>query len=122
MAIEKEIENEYQAKFNYHKISEVRLFNIDGDIQLHIMTESYVSKEARMSGAKAVKTENIIQHADFAMTPFYALLKAKFPLFKDGIDLLEDNEVQETKPETEYVQQTPAGNLIDAWKESDREE
>lgn len=120
MAIKKDIENEYKAKFNYHKISEVRIFASEGDISLFITTESYVDKEARHSGAKAVKMENIITHADFAMSPFYALLKAKFPMFQNGIDDLdEDTEKTETRPETLFTQQTPAGDLIDRWNEED---
>lgn len=64
--------------------------------------------------------ENIITHADFAMSPFYALLKAKFPMFQNGIDDLdEDTEKTETRPETLFTQQTPAGDLIDRWNEED---
>lgn len=119
MGIKKEIENEYKAKFNYHKISEVRIFTVNGVSQLRITTESYVDKEARKAGAKAVKTENIIENADFALTPFYALLKAKFPMFQDGEDDFNDEwkTIEESRPQ--YTQQTPSGELLAQWEEAE---
>ncbi|MCQ2590791.1 MAG: hypothetical protein MJ179_10240 [Treponema sp.] len=121
MGIKKDIQNDYHVNFNYHRIAEVAIFKNDRDIQLHIITESYVSKEARLAGAKAVKVENVIQHADFALSPFYALLKAKFPMFQNGTDDLDDEieEAQETKPDTCYTQQSPQGDLIAHWSEND---
>ena len=121
MGIKKDIENEYRVNFNYHRIAEVAIFKNDRDIQLSIITESYVDKEARLTGAKAVRVENIIQHADFALAPFYALLKAKFPMFQNGLDDFDDDigEKTETKPDVCYTQQTTQGNLIANWTEND---
>ncbi len=121
MGIKKDIENEFRANFNYHKIAEVTIFKQGRDMQLRIITESYVDKAARLAGARAVKVENIIQHADFAMTPFYALLKAKFPMFANGIDDFDDDiePLQESQPAPFFTQQTASGDLIDHWNEND---
>ena len=121
MGIKKDIENDYKVKFNYHRIAAVEIFKDGRDIQLRIITESYVNKEARLAGAKAVKVENIINHADFAMAPFYALLKAKFPMFMNGLDDFDDDiePVQETKPDASFTQQSPQGELLARWTEND---
>lgn len=119
MGIKKEIENEYKAKFNYHKISEVRILTVNGVTQLRIMTESYVDKDARKAGAKAVKTENIIENAEFALNPFYALLKAKFPMFQDGEDDFSDDWKGAESGKPQYTQQTPSGDLIAQWEEAE---
>lgn len=121
MAIEKEIQNEYMAVFKYHRISDVEIFTVDGDIQLRIVTESYIDKEARKQGARAVKTENIIEHADFAMTPFYALLKAKFPMFYDGTDDFDDAWKEVPVNRAKFTQQTNDGKLLQQWQEGSEE-
>lgn len=115
MAIKKSIQNEYGADFVYHKISEVRIINNGGDIQVRMVVESYLDEESRRSGKAATRTENIIQHADFAMTPFYALLKAKFPQYQDAEDLMND---EETDRQTAVMtRQTESGKLLDQWVE-----
>lgn len=121
MAINKELENQYQVKFNYHKIHSVRILTDEDGIQLRIVTASYANKEARKNGAKAVLTENIIQNADFAMNPFYALLKAKFPSFSDGLDDFDD--AWKSAPgRVLYAQQTMEGQTIQQWTENKTED
>ena len=119
MAISKDIQTEYQTIFKYHRISDVNIFTVDNDIQIRIVTESYASKEARMNGARAVYTENIIEHADFAMAPFYALLKAKFPMFADGEDDFDDAWKEKIQQAAKFTQQTPQGDLLAQWEESE---
>lgn len=122
MAIVKSIENEYKAKFDYHKVSDIHILVTDNDIQLRIIVDSYVNKEARKQGARAVQTENIIQHADFAVKPFYELLKAKFGMFQDGEDDYDDawKTAEDTPPL--FTQQTPDGELIGQWTEEPENE
>lgn len=122
MAIVKSIENEYKAKFDYHKVSDIHILVTDNDIQLRIIVDSYVNKEARKQGARAVQTENIIQHADFAVKPFYELLKAKFGMFQAGVDDYDDawKTAEDTPPL--FTQQTPDGELIGQWTEEPENE
>lgn len=117
MAIEKNVENVYGAKFNYHRISEVKLLNQDGEIQLRIVVDSYVDQNARLNGKKPVRTENIILHADFALAPFYALLKAKFQDYSDSEDVFE--EIERLVQPAEMIQQTVDGRLISHVKEGE---
>lgn len=121
MAITKDIKNEYQATFKYHKISDVSILNVDGRTQLRITVKSYVDKEARKNEARAVITENIIENADFAMTPFYALLKAKFPVF-NGTDDFDDEWKNKDESHARFTQQSPDGSLIAQWEEVPEEE
>lgn len=121
MAIQKQIRNEYAAVFTYHRISDVEIFTVDGDVQLRIVTESYIDKEARKNGARAIKTENIIEHADFALTPFYALLKAKFPMFFEGTDDFDDDWKEKPVKKACFTQQTADGKLLQKWQEGLRE-
>lgn len=131
MAIDKQVENEYGAKFTYHKLREVRVINDDAiGVQLALTVQSWLDKQARIDGREPTVRQCIIMHADFAMTPFYALLKAKFPDFAEGIDDF-DNDFKAVKvPEAaklrksenaqvqaEYTEQTMQGKLISRWRE-----
>ena len=85
MAINKAVENEYGAEFTYHKLREVRLVNDEKiGIQLVMTVYSWINKQARIDGKEPTVRQCIIHGADFALTPFYTLLKAKFPEFTDG--------------------------------------
>ena len=127
MAIDKSVENEYGADFTYHKLRDVRITNDDkSGIQLTLTVHSWLNKQARIDGKMPTVRQCIIMNADFAMTPFYALLKAKFEEFSGGIDDF-NNEFKEAKlPQgaaehpavPEYTVQTPQGQLIKRWKES----
>ena len=87
MAIDKPVENEYGAQFDYHKLREVRVVNDDkGGVQVIMNVYSWINKQARIDGKQPTVRQCIIDNADFAMTPFYALLKAKFEDFSDGLD------------------------------------
>ena len=116
MALVKGIENIYGAKFSYHKLSDVRIAVTENGIQVRMIVDSYVDKQARMDGKQAVRTENIIENADFALTPFYMLLKAKFEDFAGSEDDFEDawktNELDEANKKIIYTQQTVQGKLI----------
>lgn len=134
MAIDKQVENEYGAKFTYHKLREVRVINDDATgVQVVLTVQSWLDKQARIDGREPTVRQCIIMHADFAMSPFYALLKAKFPDFAKGIDDF-DNEFKAVKlpddagkmrksisnAETpaEYTVQTMQGKLISRWREN----
>lgn len=121
MAIVKGIENIYGAKFSYHKLSDVRIAVTANGIQLRMIVESYMDKDARKTGKQPVRTENIIENADFALTPFYKLLKAKFADYAGSEDDFEDswktNELEETKKKITYTQQTVQGKLISKYEE-----
>ena len=87
MAIDKAVENEYGAQFTYHKLREVRIINDDEiGVQLTLTVHSWINKQARIDGKRPTVRQCIIMAADFAMTPFYALLKAKFSEFAQGVD------------------------------------
>ena len=87
MAIDKAVVNEYGAEFTYHKLRDVRIVNDDRiGVQLTLTVYSWLNKKARIDGKEPTVRQCIISNADFAMTPFYALLKAKFPDFKAGKD------------------------------------
>lgn len=117
MALVKGIETQYGSAFNYHKISDVRIITDDKGVSLRITVDSYLNKEARQSGKKPVKTVNIISNADFALTAFYALLKAKFADFADSTD---DFEVlsERVSDVVTLTQQTPQGELISQTREN----
>ncbi len=118
MALTKGIENIYGASFNYHKISDVKIVVSDNGIQLRIIVDSFVDKDARKAGKKPVRTENIIEGADFALTPFYMLLKAKFGDFADATDDFDDAWKNKLTPQVIYTQQTPQGELLSKYRES----
>lgn len=119
MAINKDVENEYGAKFNYHKLREIRVINDDKiGIQLVMNVYSWVNKQARIEGKAPTIRQCIIDNADFAMTPFYALLKAKFPDFATGEDDFDDSFKQPHDGVVEFVQQTQHGDLINRWEEA----
>ena len=87
MAINKNVENEYGAEFTYHKLRDVRVINNDdGHVQVIMNVYSWLDKQARIEGKQPTIRQCLIDNADFAMTPFYALLKAKFEDFSDGND------------------------------------
>ena len=121
MAVVKGIENVYGAEFSYHAIQSVSIMRIQNELQLRIVVASWINKEARKEGKKPVLTENIIQNADFALEPFYALLKAKFEDYSGADD---DWEVVSGKKQLPavYTQQTPAGEIISRHEEKDQEE
>lgn len=126
MAIDKQVENEYGAKFEYHKLREIRIVNDDAvGVQLVLTIQSWLDKQARIDGKEPTVRQCIIMHADFAMTPFYQLLKAKFPEFSKGADDF-DNDFKAVKapdgkaagkPDVEYSMQTVQGQLLKRWKE-----
>ena len=124
MAIDKSVENEYGAEFTYHKLREVRIINDDNiGVQLTLTVQSWLNKQARIDGKMPTVRQCIISNADFAMTPFYALLKAKFPEFSHGEDDF-DNSFKvpeggtESSGDVEYTTQTAQGRLISRRKES----
>ena len=113
MAIDKAVENEYGAAFEYHKIREVRVVNDEhAGIQIFMTVYSYLDKQARIDGKQPTVRQCIIDNADFAMTPFYALLKAKFPDFAGADDM--DNSFKGEREEgpVTLVQQTLNGKLL----------
>lgn len=118
MAIKKSIENEFGTSFNYHKIKDIRIVNSDNGVQLSIIVDSYVSKEARITGKSPVRTENIISNADFALSPFYALLTSKFTQYADAEDDFDNSFKSKTDNKSvRYTQQTMKGNVISSREE-----
>ena len=119
MAILKDVENEYGVEFHYHKLREVRVIN-DGDcVQLVLTVYSWIDKQARIDGKQPCARQCIINGADFALNPFYALLKAKFSEFTNGENDFDDAFKGNRKPvEPEFFDQTPQGKLFKAWKEA----
>ena len=111
MALTKGIENLYGATFSYHKLQDVHIIVSDNGIQLRMTVDSYIDKDARKAHKKPVRTENIIDNADFALTPFYKLLKAKFTDYQDAQDDFEV--INPNNADTIlFVQQSPQGELI----------
>lgn len=122
MAIDKQVENEYGAQFTYHKLREVRIINNSSNgVQLTLTVQSWLDKQARIDGKQPTVRQCIIMAADFAMQPFYALLKAKFPEFNDGNDDF-DNSFKGAIPEDkkpEFISQTNNGRVFNRWQEKD---
>lgn len=129
MAIGKAVENEYGAQFNYHKLREIRIINDDNiGVQLTLTVYSWLNKEARIEGKQPTVRQCIISNADFAVDPFYALLKAKFPDFAKGEDDM-DNSFKALKADAAkapvrnaakvpvFTMQTAHGDLMKRWKE-----
>lgn len=129
MAIDKAVENEFGVQFTYHKLRDVRVINDDNTgVQLILTIQSWLDKQARIDGKQPTVRQCIISNADFAMTPFYALLKAKFTDFAQGADDMDNGfkaaklnaakdapEVQKKDPI--YTVQTAQGALMKRWKE-----
>lgn len=123
MAIDKQVENEYGAQFSYHKLREVRIINDDKiGIQLTLTVQSWLNKKARINGKQPTVRQCIVDNADFALTPFYALLKAKFPEFSTGADDMDNSfkAVSDMPEGVEFSEQTASGKLIKRWKEADK--
>lgn len=118
MAITKDIENEYGTDFNYHKVREVRITSSENDgVILNMTVESYKDKQARMDGKLPTVRQCIIYGADFAMTPFYKLLKAKFPEFTGGLDDMDNSfKGEEVKRDPLFSESNNAG-VIGRWTE-----
>ena len=115
MAIAGKVENEFGAQFSYHKIKDVRITSDEkSGVTLSVTVQSWINKQARIDGKQPSVRQCIILSADFALTPFYELLKAKFPDFDQSDDF--DNsfkqlpEQQAAKPR--FIEQTPYGRLI----------
>ena len=123
MAINKSVENEYGAKFLYHKLRDVRITaNDKTGITLVMTVDSYLNKDARIAGKEPSVRQCVISGADFALTPFYALLKAKFPDFSNGTDDFENSFKSAGKKQAPlFVVQNNQG-AISKWQESDIEE
>ena len=121
MAIDKQVENEYGVKFTYHKLREVRIVNDDNiGVQLVLTVQSWIDKQARIDGKQPTVRQCIIMAADFAMTPFYQLLKAKFPEFEAGADDM-DNGFKGDQPEqkSEFISQSNTGRVFNRFKETE---
>lgn len=129
MAIGKAVENEFGAQFNYHKLREVRIINDDNiGVQLTLTVYSWLDKKSRIEGKQPTIRQCIISNADFAVDPFYALLKAKFPDFAKGDDDM-DNSFKALKADAAkapvrnaakvpvFTMQTAHGDLMKRWKE-----
>ena len=122
MAITKDIENEFGANFFYHKLQEVRIINTNNGVQLALTVYSWIDKQARIDGKKASVRKCIINNADFALTSFYALLKAKFPEFSDGEnDFDNDFKGNVEAGDVEFFDQTADGKLFRTWKEEEEQ-
>ena len=122
MAIDKKVENEYGAEFTYHKLRDIRIVNDDKiGIQMTLTVQSWLNKQARIEGKQPTVRQCVIMNADFAMQPFYALLKAKFPEFAGGLDDMNNDFKKDSKPagDVEYIQQTAQGQLIERHKDAD---
>ena len=120
MAIDKKVENEYGAEFVYHKLRDIRIVNDDKiGIQMTLTVQSWLNKQARIEGKQPTVRQCVIMNADFAMQPFYALLKAKFPEFAGGLDDM-NNDFKKDRAasgDVEYIQQTAQGALIERHKD-----
>ena len=122
MAIEKDVENEYGAEFNYHKLGDVRVCNGNKNegVTLVMTVYSWKNKQARIDGKEPTVRQCIISNADFALTPFYMILKAKFPEFKDGLDDF-DNSFKEFKGAAKggplFTEQTGKGKFLKQWQD-----
>lgn len=118
MGLNKGIENQYGINFDYHRINDVHIIVTESGIQVRMTVSSYVNEHARRNGKAAYKTVNIIDGADFALTPFYLLLKAKFADFADAADVFEEVQ-QEERRRMVYTTQTLQGRLISQTEEPD---
>lgn len=124
MAIKMPVENEYGAQFEYHKLREVRIINSDKiGVQLTLTVDSWLNRRARIEGKQPTTRQCIIMEADFAMEPFYKLLKAKFPEFSTGTDDFDNSFKPDQKESgTQYIEQTVHGQIISRRMEGLQEE
>lgn len=123
MAIQKDIENQYGVNFNYHKIKEVRIYaEQDGQQpQVVMLVESYRDKQARIEGKAPVRTKHVIYGADFALEPFYALLKNKFENFKDCHDDFDNSfKPQKEKQKLKFISQSEDGRYSNIKEEGEK--
>lgn len=121
MAIKGKVENEYGAMFEYHKISDVHITHDDTNgIVLTITVDSYMDKEARINGKSPTRRQCSIVGADFAMTPFYALLKAKFEEFKN-IDDDFNNDFKKAEKKANPIFVDNVNGKINKWEEKEGE-
>ena len=116
MAINCEIETQYGAGFNYHKIVDVHII-VREQVQLRITVDSWLNKQARIEGKKPVRTCNIIDNMDFALTPFYQVLKMKFPGYTEGNDDFDDEwkGQKQSRPQVFSVQCD--NTLVQQWQD-----
>lgn len=121
MGLNKGIENQYGINFDYHRINDVHIIVTESGIQVRMTVSSYVNEHARRNGKAAYKTVNIIDGADFALTPFYLLLKAKFADFADAADVFEEVQ-QEERRRMVYTTQTLQGRLISQTEEPESQQ
>ena len=113
MAINGKVENEYGAKFEYHKLREIRIINDDvKGIQIYMTVQSWIDKQARIEGKQPTVRQCIIDNADFAMSPFYALLKAKFTDFAGVDDMDNGFKVKKADKPVRLFEQTLNGKLL----------
>lgn len=120
MAINKIILGQDGFDRTYHKIQDVHILIGDtGKIQLQMVVASWKDKDARKSGKEALFRQCSIVGADFAMTPFYALLKAKFPDYDDGNDDFDDVWKNKAKEPAVMVVQSRDGKLLSKCVEKD---
>ena len=113
MAIDKKVENEHGAFFEYHKIKDVRIINDERKgIQIFMTVQSFIDKRARIDGKQPTVRQCIINNADFALTPFYALLKAKFPDFNGNDDMDNSFKCRVNNDPVKLIEQTLDGKLI----------
>ena len=103
----------------------MRIINDDNiGVQLTLTVQSWLNKQARIDGKLPTVRQCIISNADFAMTPFYALLKAKFNEFSQGADDFDNSfkvpegGTERNSGDVEYTMQTAQGRLISRRKES----
>ena len=122
MAINKLLTGEDGFNRTYHKIQDVHILIDDaGKIQLQIIVASWKDKQARKDGKTALARQCSIVGADFAMSPFYALLKAKFPDYNDGNDDFDDAwKIKNTQPAI-FVMQSKEGKLLDKRIEEEKD-
>ena len=123
MAINGAVENEFGIDFEYHKLREVRRINDDKiGVQLTLTVYSWANKQARIAGKKASVRQCIISGADFALTPFYAMLKAKFPDFTAGENDFDNDFKGNLPPQVpEFFEQTGQGGMFRRWTEQVQE-
>lgn len=125
MAVIKEIENEFGAKFNYHKLQKVIIENTDNGVTIIMNVESYLNEDARKDGKVPTVRQCIINGADFALTPFYQILKGKFPEFQNCEDEMSNAFMQEEKklkPKMTFLVQDQHYRNVQKWEEKENKE
>ena len=123
MAIENAVENEYGVDFMYHKIREVRVINDDQiGVQLTMTVYSWRDKAARIEGKQPTVRQCIISGENFALSPFYILLKSKFPEFTEGSDDFDNSFKALAESEPQFFETSGNGKLINKWVEKSASE